>query len=114
MQMARETKMAIDNILSIDEMMEIRKDVLIQEYGAIWREKSRNLKIAEEEEKEARAKLIDACGEDDFEGHGIAVKKIERKGSIEYTAIPELADVNLEQYRKAGTFYWTVKASVKE
>lgn len=102
------------NILSMEEVAQISRQVQIEAKADIWREKSRKLKAAEEEEKAAREELIQACGEKDFEGCGVAVKQIERKGSIEYSMIPELADVNLEQYRKKGTFYWTVKASVKE
>lgn len=101
------------SILSMDEVAEISKHVRIEAKADVWRDKARKLKVAEEEEKIAREELIAECGAD-FEGCGVCVKQVERKGAIEYTMIPELADVNLEQYRKKGTIYWTVKASVKE
>lgn len=40
-------------------------------------------------------------------GFGIRVTKCTRQGSIDYDAIPQLQGVNLEEYRKASTSYWT-------
>ena len=89
-------------------------DALKEDRAASWKEAARRLKDAEAEEKQARQDLLEACDGENYEGAGVAVKQVERKGSVEYTAIPELADVNLEQYRKKGTVYWTVKPSLKE
>lgn len=86
----------------------------LESKAAIWRKASHDLKAAEQAEKEARQQLIDAADSETFEGFGVKVDKLTRKGAIEYRAIPELSEVNLEKYRKGGSAYWTVRASVKE
>jgi len=40
---------------------------------------------------------------------GVLVYPIERKGSIQYKSIPELQNVDLEQYRGKATKSWGVK-----
>lgn len=101
------------NVLSFEEQAQISHRMAIEAKADVWRAKARSLKVAEEEEKLAREDLIAVC-EGDFEGCGVKVEQIERKGSVEYKAIPELSDVNLEHYRKPPTVYWMVKSSVKE
>lgn len=101
-------------IISFQEEQAISKRVYIEKYADVWKEKARVLKVVELEEKLAREALIEACENSDYEGSGVSVKQIERKGAIEYTAIPELADVNTEKYRKAPVFYWQVKPSLVE
>lgn len=100
-------------ILSVQEITEISRRVQIEDKADSWKEKSRRLKVAEEEEKIARQELIEACGQS-YEGCGVKVEEVTRKGSIEYKAIPELANVNTEAYRKEPTTYWLVKPSIKE
>lgn len=48
-------------------------------------------------------------GLDSLTCNGIAIKKIERKGAVDYAKIPELHEVDLEQYRKKPTTYWSIK-----
>lgn len=81
--------------------------------AAEWREAKSALVSYEEKEATARQALIDAC-KGEFEGFGVKVEQITRKGSVNYAAIPELANVSVEQYRKESTTYWSVKPSVKE
>ncbi len=42
-------------------------------------------------------------------GGGYIYKSIERKGSIEYKAIPELKMIDLEKYRKPSTIFWKLE-----
>lgn len=42
-------------------------------------------------------------------GSGVRLTKCKRKGQIDYGAIPELDNVNLEKYRKHGSEYWTIR-----
>ncbi len=42
-------------------------------------------------------------------GSGIRITKTKRKGVVDYGSIPELKDVNLENYRKKGSEYWTIR-----
>lgn len=46
-----------------------------------------------------------SAGESSIAGNFRFAKSI-RKGSVDYTAIPELANVDLDQYRKAPTYTW--------
>jgi putative phage-type endonuclease len=40
---------------------------------------------------------------------GVKISKMFRAGNINYSAIPELANVNLEKYRKPETNYWKME-----
>lgn len=95
-------------------MSQLSQQVQIEEKAAIWKRSASKLKEAEESERIARDDLIEACGNENYEGNGIKVERIERKGAVEYKAIPELADINLEDYRKPSSIYWLIKPSVKE
>lgn len=100
--------------INIERERLLFKGALIQQRCEAWKKAALKLKEAEEREEIARKELIEACGEENFEGNGVKVWEVERKGSIDYTLVPELRGVNLESYRKKGTFYWTVKASLKD
>lgn len=41
---------------------------------------------------------------------GIKITKQERAGSVDYSKIPQLKDVDLAQYRKPGTSFWKMEA----
>lgn len=53
--------------------------------------------------------LINMCGDHNCIGGGVRVIKTKRKGVVDYGSIPELESVNLEQYRKKGSEYWTIR-----
>lgn len=40
--------------------------------------------------------------------HGVSITKVERAGSVDYSKIPELQNVDLEKFRKPSTEYWKV------
>jgi putative phage-type endonuclease len=42
------------------------------------------------------------------EGNGVRIRQIVRKGNIDYLAIPQLKDLDLEQYRKEPSKYWKI------
>lgn len=44
-------------------------------------------------------------------GNGLMITRSERKGSIDYSKVPELHSVDLEQYRKPATSYWTIRST---
>lgn len=67
---------------------------------------------AEKHLKAAKAKLTkiaQSTGAQKVSGLGVQAYQCERKGSIDYAKVPELEDVDLEQYRKQSSTYWTVK-----
>ena len=42
-------------------------------------------------------------------GSGVMVCRSVRKGSVDYTKVPELEDINLDDYRKKDTVIWSVR-----
>ena len=77
-----------------------------------YRNAYQDLKRAEQLEKDLRKELISLAGEQSSQGAGIKLSKIPRKGMVDYSIIPELCNVDLEQYRKQPIEYW--KLSVNE
>jgi hypothetical protein len=63
---------------------------------------------AAEEAETYRQDLILLAEGDKVRGSGVTVVKSERKGSINYKAIPQLKDVDLEQFRGDSTPVTTV------
>lgn len=56
-----------------------------------------------------KKQLIDLAGGLKSSGAGVSVYPVERKGAIDYKSVPELDGVNLDDYRKKSTQYWSVK-----
>lgn len=52
--------------------------------------------------------LIFLCGELNSKGAGISLSKIERKGNVDYSRIPELEGINLDLYRKDPITSWRI------
>jgi putative phage-type endonuclease len=63
----------------------------------------------EEEEEFWKNQLIQLSGQSNAMGNGIKLSKTVRKGSIDYSKIPELAQVDLEKYRGKSVEFWSVK-----
>jgi putative phage-type endonuclease len=57
---------------------------------------------------EIKARLISEANGRNLKGHGIAISKIVRKGSINYKAIPGLLEVDYEIYRKEPVTSWRI------
>lgn len=66
------------------------------------------VKKFQEEEKVIRQELILLANGKNSMGGGIKVSKHMRKGVVDYSAIPQLHDIDLEQYRKKSTEYWRI------
>jgi len=62
------------------------------------------------EEKALRKSLIQMAGAHNAIGGGIRVTRSLRKGNIQYGKIPELQDLDLEQYRKEPSEVWRLTA----
>ena len=56
-----------------------------------------------------KKKMLDLSKERSCHGNGIRLSKVEKKGFIDYDAIPELKEVDLEKYRKPSTTYWKIE-----
>lgn len=70
---------------------------------------SDQIKALDTEKKDLLAEIVERCGERQSEINGHKLTKIERKGSIDYKKVPELKGVDLEQYRKNSSEYWSLK-----
>ena len=64
-----------------------------------------------EEYKEALVKLADGRN---MKGEGVYLKKSHRIGLVDYSKIPQLKDVDLDKYRKEGTFTWKIDFDLKD
>jgi putative phage-type endonuclease len=68
-------------------------------------------KIAEEAEaemKKLRDALIAACEGESCKGCGVTATKYMPKGSVDYSAIPEIKSIDLDKYRKPSKETWRV------
>lgn len=66
------------------------------------------LKQYEALEKKLTEQLKDLCKNVSYMTESYAFVYIKRIGSVDYSKVPELKGVNLEPYRRAGTFAWTL------
>lgn len=73
-----------------------------------WVMVSKQLKELEEKEKALRDNLIAMARGQNAMGNGIKVSKTIRKGNIDYSRVPQLDGVDLEQYRKNPVEYWRI------
>lgn len=73
-----------------------------------WKEINEKLKLLEKQEKEIRETLISMCHDKSTKGGGLKIFPCVRKGNVDYSQIPELKAVNLDNYRKESTKYWRI------
>jgi putative phage-type endonuclease len=84
----------------IERDYEQRSDPQWLSVASQWRSLNDALKTMEKQEKALKDQLIKIAHQKNCMGAGIKLSRYFRKGNIEYTAIPELQNVELEQYRK--------------
>lgn len=91
------------------------KDIRVRYDGAwrmavdAWRETGAALKKAEEAESVARGNLIALAKDELSQGEGVRVSRHLRKGNVQYDNVPELKGVDLEPYRKPGSWTNTIR-----
>jgi hypothetical protein len=68
----------------------------------------RELRELAQREAEIKEALVSMSGHANSTGGGIQVEKIVKRGSIQYSRIEMLKQVDLEQYRSEPTEYWKV------
>ncbi len=95
-----------------EKIIAFQKEATIEKAADRWKEKMALLKEAEAEAELAQAELLLACGQQPYEGKGIKVAEIERKGSVDYSAIPDLKGMDLEPYRKPSSKYFKITLSL--
>lgn len=62
--------------------------------------------MLEKEKEKVRRDLIQLAAGKNTTGGGLNIRKVTRKGAIEYDKIPELKNVDLEKYRKVEIITW--------
>jgi hypothetical protein len=85
-----------------------KNDALWEDYALKLREITMALNDLEEEKEYIRLKLIEMSDMQNCNGCGITTCRITKKGSINYSDIPELKEVDLEKYRKPSSQYWKI------
>lgn len=85
-----------------------REDISWATVASQYLEAATLVKLYEEKEKALRNTLIGLAGENNVIGAGLRLSKVERKGAVDYNAIPEIKGLDLEQFRKPATQYWKI------
>lgn len=89
--------------------IEERTDKDFIESAAKYLAAAESLKELEKYCDQLKAELLVMADGHQVKGGGLVISKSSRKGNVDYSAIPELADVDLEQYRKPETTSWSLK-----
>ncbi len=98
-----------DNKKYIEEKFEKREDAKWKRLAFELQVIKRQLKELQEREQDIKDLLIGMSGHVNSIGGGIQVQKIVKKGVIEYSRIPQLQELDLEDYRKPPSEYWQIK-----
>jgi putative phage-type endonuclease len=85
-----------------------KTDLLWTELAKEFLELENELTEKETRKTQIREMLIHLANGANSEGCGVKVSKLYRKGSIDYSSIPELKEINLDKYRKSHVEYWKV------
>ena len=100
-------KSELDNPVHLEPLRKSMDEAftLVEEY----RELQAKIEEATARKKEIIAELVELSGGKDSDIAGHKLTKVVRKGAVDYGAVPELEGVDLEQYRKAPSEYWSLK-----
>lgn len=85
-----------------------KEDITWQQCVNTWKGISDTIKTLEEEEQRLRKQLIFLSGGNNCRGSGVTLCKIEKKGHVDYSKIPELKGVDLDKYRKPSNDSWRI------
>lgn len=94
-----------------DRDFENKDDDIWIETACEWLDINVKIKALEEREQEIRGCLNQLSGGRNCSGGGIRVTKVVRKGSIDYSKIPVLHSVDLEQYRKPPSEFLKISSA---
>lgn len=88
-----------------------RNDLLWEQYASKWKSVTSSLKELEKEQEELRKQLIFLSGELNTKGAGLSLCQVQRAGNVDYSKIPQLKGIDLDQYRKASSNSWRITTS---
>lgn len=80
-------------------------EALAQEYRMLTEQQT----IMDRKVDEAKKALLELCAGRNIKGDGLIIYSSTKKGNVDYSKVPQLKGVDLDQYRKASTITWTVK-----
>ena len=80
-------------------------EALAQEYRMLTEQQT----IMDRKVDEAKKALLELCAGRNTKGDGLIIYSSTKKGNVDYSKVPQLKGVDLDQYRKASTVTWTVK-----
>lgn len=72
-----------------------------------WKNACGILKDLEEKEKSLRQKMIELSDGRSSQGNGVSLCKSFVKGAVDYSKVPQLSGVDVDQYRKNSFIKWT-------
>lgn len=84
------------------------QDGMWNELTAEWKEVKTKIRALERREDELKEFLLTMANGKNSHGNGVMVQKVIRKGSINYASIPELSEVNLDNYRTPHVESWRI------
>lgn len=79
-----------------------------QTYAREYKKLCEQIKNLEEVKDSYRKEILNLCGNESCLGEGIKVMKTIMKGRVDYDAIPEIKDIDLDKYRKKPTTTWKI------
>lgn len=71
--------------------------------------KAEGLKIEIETAREALIAAAELAGHPRLTVAGLKISKMTRAGQVDYKTVPQLKNVDLNKYRKAGTTFWEIE-----
>lgn len=71
-----------------------------------WDEINEIIEPLAKEKDAIKAMFIQRADGHNCKGGGVRLTKVNRRGTVDYSAIPELKKVKLDKYRKANSEYW--------
>lgn len=88
-------------VLTDRDTREIVMDKDFEELADLWKHARQQKEMWEDLEEQYRRKLQEYAKEGSVKGCGIKIFKIYRKGTVDYTLVPQLKGVDLDIYRKS-------------
>lgn len=87
-----------------DTLEIIRPD--LKEKVSLLSDKKKQLVQLSGQIKELEKDIISSLPHTNCNIHGVVVKRIKRQGSVDYSKIPEIQEVDLDQYRKKDSYFY--------
>lgn len=87
-----------------------KEDELWNAAASEWISINQQLLSLEKKQEDLRSSLISMSQKQNSKGGGLKTSRFIRKGNIDYSKIPEIQGVNLEDYRKSPIECWKISA----